>query len=259
MAGGPTLAPSLDPILHLFQGRPSLDQPVDRRARDRAVGSPRSETPRRTRRSRRRRRDRSWPAGPPLRQNGEPALGSTIRTSTPAARRASARPARNRRSPRSPLGRPGSRAPTPSSSASPSGVLAAAMRSPSERTQASTLLFATSRPTQSRLLCHPPLPSLLVRALTPMQLFGFKEDARPVPRSLHRVSALGGHGLRSRDGRLLQQPPVPQLCHISWTQGGPCEAWWRGRYPHPRSGQGTMRSMVEGYLTRAAHGCPGKV
>src|SRR5271166_2826203 len=41
--------------------------------------------------------------------------------------------------------------------------------------QASTLLFATSRPTM-RISCGIlPLPSLLVRAFTPMQLFGLRK------------------------------------------------------------------------------------
>src|SRR5271157_4278994 len=61
------------------------------------------------------------------------------------------------------------------SSASPSGVLAANVRSPSERMQASTLLFATSRPTTRVLSGILPLPSLLVRALAPMQLFGLRK------------------------------------------------------------------------------------
>jgi hypothetical protein len=80
----------------------------------------------------------------------------------------------------------------------------------------------------SRLLWHPPFPSLLVRALTPMQLFGFKEDTGPVPRSPSGFAS-GDHGLRSGDGRLLQQPPVRQLCHIFRTQGGPRETRWRGQ------------------------------
>src|SRR5271156_6709771 len=60
------------------------------------------------------------------------------------------------------------------SAARPSGVLGADKR-PAERMQASTLLFATSRPT-TRVSCGIlPLPSLLVRALTPMQLFGLRK------------------------------------------------------------------------------------
>src|SRR5438309_3507466 len=48
---------------------------------------------------------------------------------------------------------------------------------------ASIFRFETSRPT-IRFLCGIlPLPSLLVRALTPLQLFGLKEDTGPVPRS----------------------------------------------------------------------------
>ena len=39
-----------------------------------------------------------------------------------------------------------------------------------------------------------------------MQLFGFKEDDGPVPRSPEGFAS-GGDGLRSGEGRLLQQPP----------------------------------------------------
>src|SRR3974390_567374 len=68
--------------------------------------------------------------------------------------------------------------------------------------QASTLLFATSRPTM-RVSCGIlPLPSLLVRALTPMQLFGLMEDTGPVP-CFPAVCSCGVYGLRSGDGRLL--------------------------------------------------------
>src|SRR5437667_2988849 len=51
-----------------------------------------------------------------------------------------------------------------------------------------------------------PLPSLLVRALGPMQLFGLKEDTGPVPRSPSGCTS-GAHGLRSSDGRLLFNRP----------------------------------------------------
>src|SRR5207302_3612022 len=69
------------------------------------------------------------------------------------------------------------------SSASPSGVLGADRRSPSPRIQASTFFLATSRPTTPTFCAILRLPSLLVRALTPLQLFGLKEDTGPVPRS----------------------------------------------------------------------------
>src|SRR5271166_5686624 len=102
-------------------------------------------------------------------------FGSTIRTLTPAARSASAQ----RRS-YPPLASITAR-PTRFAhshairSASPSGVLGAARRSPSEGMQASTLLFATSRPTTRVFSGILPLPSLLVRDLAPMQLFGLRK------------------------------------------------------------------------------------
>ena len=89
---------------------------------------------------------------------------------------------------------------------------------PTDRMQASTLFFATSRPT-TRVCCGIlPLPSLLVRALTPMQLFGFKEDARPVPR-FPAAFRCGGHGLRSGDGRLLRTAARSPTLHSLRTQG----------------------------------------
>ncbi len=89
---------------------------------------------------------------------------------------------------------------------------------PAERMQASTLLLATSRPTM-RVCCGIlPVPSLLVRALTPMQLFGFQEDARPVPRFPAGFSC-GGHGLRSSDGRLHRTTArSPTLSHLADTR-----------------------------------------
>src|SRR5208337_5553664 len=92
-------------------------------------------------------------------------------------------------------------------------------QAPSRRANAAVgFVLCNIEADNSRLLWHPPFPSLLVRALTPMQLFGFKEDAGPVPRS-PTGSAFGVYGLRSGDGRLLQQPPVRRLCHVSRTQG----------------------------------------
>src|SRR5260370_19876080 len=51
-----------------------------------------------------------------------------------------------------------------------------------------------------------PLPSLLVRALAPKQLFGLTEDTGPVPRSPSGCTS-GAYGLRSSDGRLLLNRP----------------------------------------------------
>ena len=68
-----------------------------------------------------------------------------------------------------------------------------------------------------------PLPSLLVRALTPMQLFGLMEDARPVPR-FPAVFICGGHGLRSGDGRLLgtaaRSPTLSHFADTRWRAEG---------------------------------------
>src|SRR6266446_710592 len=51
-----------------------------------------------------------------------------------------------------------------------------------------------------------PLPSLLVRALAPKQLFGLKEDTGTGPRSPSGFTS-GTHGLSSSDGRLLLNRP----------------------------------------------------
>src|SRR6266851_165357 len=50
------------------------------------------------------------------------------------------------------------------------------------------------------------LPSLLVRALAPKQLFGLKEDTGTGPRSPSGFTS-GTHGLSSSDGRLLLNRP----------------------------------------------------
>src|SRR5216683_6390886 len=51
-----------------------------------------------------------------------------------------------------------------------------------------------------------PLPSLLVRARAPKQLFGLKEDTGTGPRSPSGFTS-GTHGLSSSDGRLLLNRP----------------------------------------------------
>src|SRR5208282_4189009 len=106
------------------------------------------------------------------------------------------------------------------SSAWPSGVLGIDTRSSvGERMQASIFRFDTSMPT-IRLLCGIlRLPSLLVRALTPMQLFGLKEDTGPVPRSSAGFTS-GEYGLRFGGGRLFHQPPAAlTFSEISDTRG----------------------------------------
>jgi len=59
------------------------------------------------------------------------------------------------------------------------------------------------------VLCHPPLPSLLVRAQRPMQLFGFKED---IGRSLAPSQALplGSTGSRPTTGGCSNSRPFAQ-------------------------------------------------
>ena len=68
------------------------------------------------------------------------------------------------------------------------------------------------------LLCHPPIPSLLVRAPGPCNCSGLRKtpDLSLAP---PQASALGVNGLRSSDGRLRQQPPVRTFSQISKTQG----------------------------------------
>src|ERR1700756_3565139 len=72
-----------------------------------------------------------------------------------------------------------------------------------------------------------PLPSLLVRALAPKQLFGLKEDAGSVPRSPAGYAS-GGNGLRPGDGRLLRTaarphtlPKIPDTRWGTWLVGPP--------------------------------------
>src|SRR5271165_5964918 len=115
--------------------------------------------------------------------------------------------------------------------------------------QASTLLFATSRRTSPVFCGVIPLPSLLVRALTPQQLFGSKEDTGPVPRS-PAGSASGDNALRSGEGRWLQHPPVRRLCHTFQTQGG---AAARGAAPM------LVSSGEQGTFTGSTgYGCAGR-
>jgi hypothetical protein len=83
----------------------------------------------------------------------------------------------------------------------PAGVLGCDSYSCRERMHASAFSLETSMPTILSWCGILPLSSLLVRALAPKQLFGFKEDGGPVPRSPSEFSS-GGHGLRSSDGRL---------------------------------------------------------
>ena len=72
---------------------------------------------------------------------------------------------------------------------------------------------------KSRLLWHPPLPSLLVRALAPMQLFGFKEDARPVPRSLTGSGLRGSRAQIRRRAVASTAARSPNLPHSPDTRG----------------------------------------
>src|SRR6202022_1131863 len=73
---------------------------------------------------------------------------------------------------------------------------------------ASAFSLETSMPTILPCCGILPLPSLLVRALAPKQLFGLKEDTGSVPRSPAGYAS-GGNGLRSGDGRLLRTAVRP--------------------------------------------------
>ncbi len=133
---------------------------------------------------------------------------------------------RNRRSPPSPPGRPGLRAPDATSSASPSGVLAADMRSPSERMQASTLLFA-NRGRQIASFVPSSSPCLARAGSHAMQLFGFKGDSGLCPRSLHRVPPWGVTGSDPATGGCSSSRPFAVVKFR--TRGGPSEGRWRGQ------------------------------
>ena len=219
MAGGPMLALLLDPPFQLFQGAPGPG-PAGRPpgARDRPVGPRGRETSRRTRRSSRRRSDRSWPAARPPWQSSEPV---SDRRSGPRSRPRAALPpssAHNRRSPPSPPGRPGWRAarrPT-----RPGLPACSASTSAANRADAGVdFALCDIEADKSRLLWHHPTPFLARAGSHAHATVRVEEDAGPVPRS-PAGSALGAHGLRSGDGRLLEQPPVRPLWHILRTQGG---------------------------------------
>src|SRR6202047_702892 len=73
---------------------------------------------------------------------------------------------------------------------------------------AAAFSLETSMPTILPCCGILPLPSLLVRALAPKQLFGLKEDTGSVPCSPAGYAS-GGNGLRSGDGRLLRTAARP--------------------------------------------------
>src|SRR5215469_15447652 len=96
--------------------------------------------------------------------------------------------------------------------------------------QPSTFAFDTSMPTILEFCAILRLPSLLVRAPTPLQLFGLKEDTGSVPRS-PSGSTSGGHGLRSSDGRFSNNRPFAYSLPSSAHKGGTHRAsdgWVRG-------------------------------
>ena len=213
------LALLLDPIFHVFQGCPGRNQPVDLVTRgivrlSLAVGKRLGEPGDRVGVDR-------IVLGQPSGRLGE--VANPFRIDDPdfdASGAQSIRPAalvtaaRLHHRPADPV------RPHPRHQLGPAFRRARRRHAQSLRTNAGVdFVLCNIKADNSRLLWHPPLPSLLVRALTPMQLFGFKEDAEPVPRSPSGFAS-GDHGLRSGDGRLLQQPPVRRCCHISRTQGG---------------------------------------
>src|ERR1700724_1820004 len=87
---------------------------------------------------------------------------------------------------------------------------------------ASAFSLETSMPTILPCCGILPLPSLLVRALAPKQLFGLKEDTGSVPRSPAGYAS-GGNGLRSGDGRLLptavRPDTLPKIPDTRWAAG----------------------------------------
>ena len=165
-----------DPPFQLFQGRARLDQPVDLLARGIVrLGPRRRETSRRTRRSSRRRSDRSWPAARPLWRSGESA---SDRRSGPRRRPRAGLPpssAHNRRSPPSPPGRPGSRAATRPTGPAFRGVRRRQAQPRRADAGVDFALCDIEADNNSRLLWHPPLPSLLVRAPRPCNCSGLRK------------------------------------------------------------------------------------
>src|SRR6202047_5570652 len=92
---------------------------------------------------------------------------------------------------------------------------------------AAAFSLETSMPTILPCCGILPLPSLLVRALAPKQLFGLKEDTGSVPRSPAGYAS-GGNGLRSGDGRLLRTavrpdtlPKIPDTRWVLSVWGSP--------------------------------------
>ncbi len=214
------LALLLDPIFHLFQGRPSLDQPVDLVAcgivrLGLAVGKRLGEPGDRVGVDR-------IVLGQPARCFGE--MANPFRIDDPdfyASGAQGLRPAalvtaaRLHHRPADPV------------CAHPRHQLGLAFRrarrrhAQSLRTNAGVdFALCDIEADKSRLLCHPPVPSLLVRALTPMQLFGFKEDARPVPRSLHRVPPWGVTGSDPATGGCSSSRPFANSVIFLGHKGG---------------------------------------
>src|SRR6202022_1561788 len=98
-------------------------------------------------------------------------------------------------------------------------VLGSDSRCCSERMHASAFSLETSMPTILPCCGILPLPSLLVRALAPKQLFGLKEDTGSVPRS-PAGTPLVGTGSDPATGGCCEQPSVRILCQKFRTQGG---------------------------------------
>src|SRR5438876_9472772 len=96
---------------------------------------------------------------------------------------------------------------------------------------ASAFSLETSMPTILPCCGILPLPSLLVRALAPQQLFGLKEDTGSVPRSPAGYAS-GGNGLRSGDVRLLRTGARPDTLPDSAGTGWVAPLVRNGGLPH---------------------------
>src|SRR5208282_2225831 len=124
------------------------------------------------------------------------------------------------------------------------GVLGCDRSSCSERMHPSALSLEISRPTILAFCGILRLPSLLVRALTPMQLFGLRK-APDLSLALPQVLPREDTGSGPATGGCLLQPPVCVVSTVFLTQG---------RGPRPQ-GRGRVRDSAP-YSNLSARGKP---
>ncbi len=215
-----------EPPFQIFQGGPRLDQPVDLLARrigrlGLAIGERLGEPGDRLG------VDRVVLGQPPGRLGKATNLFRIDDKDLEAG--AAALPpssAHNRRSPPSPPGRPGARATTPPTRPGlPACSTPTGAAPPSECRHRLCSLQHRGRQFASSLAA-PPLPSLLVRALTPMQLFGLRKtpDLSLASPQVSAVVATGSGPRRAVAWTTARSPSFPQFADTRW-RGAPDGVW----------------------------------